>query len=108
MKIENESDTLRISELRDLDEDRVLELSRGIRRALRPDVRAIELDLSQVRSIDSDGADMLVAIHDGVNRMGFMPAWRVVNPVPGVRQFLELVRLHRLFEILPARNATAA
>ena len=108
MKIENESETLRISELRELDENRVLELSRGIRRALSPGVRAIEFDLSQVRSIDSDGADMLVAIHDGVNRLGYVPAWRVLNPAPAVRQFLELVRLHRLFEILPARSVTAA
>ena len=108
MKIQNDADTLRISELRDLDENRVLELSRALRRALRPDVQAIEFDLSQVRSIDSNGADMLVAIHDGVDRMGYQPAWRVLNPVPAVRQFLELVRLHRLFEILPARSLSAA
>ncbi len=105
MKTETYADTLRISDLHDLDEDRAADLVHAIRLALPAGIRAIEFDLSQVRSIDSDSVGMLAAVHDEVSRPGSVFTWRVLNPAPTVRQFLELVRLHRLFEITPPRSA---
>lgn len=103
MKIQTHSVTLRVSGLSELDEDRTDQLVSEICGALRPETRVIEVDLGQVRGIDSSGAGVLMALHSALNRTGAPFAWRVVNPAPAVRQFLELVRLHRLFEIFPPR-----
>ena len=44
--------------------------------------------------------DRLLAIQGTAPRADAF-AWRLVNPPPDVRQLLELVRLHRVFEITP-------
>lgn len=108
MKIVTYSDTLRVTDLCELDEDRTDELIHHIATALPPSVRVIEFDFSKLRAIDSAGARVLMAIHTALGRTGAAFAWRVLNPPPAVRQLLELVRLHRLFEIVPPRIRGAA
>lgn len=102
MKINVNTDTLRVSDLRDLREDQAGELAADIGAAVATGVHVVEFDLSQFRSVDSSVVDRLMAIHDAVARLGTL-VWRVVNPPPDVRQFLELMRLHRVFEITPPR-----
>ncbi len=102
MKIRVDTDTVRVSDLRELGEDQAGELAADIGAAVSGGARTVEFDLSQFRSIDCSVVDRLIAIHDAVSRAGAL-VWRVVNPPPDVRQLLELVRLHRVFEITPPR-----
>lgn len=102
MKIKVDTDTVRVSDLRELNEDQAGELAADIGAAVTGGVRAVEFDLSQFRAIDCSVVDRLLSIHDAVARVGNL-VWRLVNPPPDVRQLLELVRLHRVFEITPPR-----
>lgn len=102
MKIKVDSDTVRVSDLRELGDDQAGELAADIGAAVSRGIKAVEFDLSQFRAIDYGVVDRLLAIHDAVARAASL-VWRVVNPPPDVRQLLELVRLHRVFEITPPR-----
>jgi anti-anti-sigma regulatory factor len=102
MKIKLDTDTVRVSDLRELGEDQAGELAADIGAAVSGGARVVEFDLSQFRAIDCGAVDRLLAIHDNVSRVGAL-VWRLVNPPPDVRQLLELVRLHRVFEITPPR-----
>jgi anti-anti-sigma regulatory factor len=102
MKLKLDTDTVRISDLRDLGEDQAGDLAADIGAAVSSGAKVVEFDLSQFRTIDCGVVDRLMAIHDAVSRAGAL-IWRVVNPPPDVRQLLELVRLHRVFEITPPR-----
>ena len=52
--------------------------------------------------------DVLLALHEEFHLEDTPLAWRVQHPPPELRQLLELVRLHHLFEILPPRPAFAS
>lgn len=108
MKIETDSETLRVRDLSELDENRTEELIHEISTSLPSEVRVIEIDLAHVRMIDTAGVAVLMAIHAALSRVGLPLAWRLLNPAPPVRQLLELVRVHRLFEILPPRHVRTA
>lgn len=70
----------------------------GIRAALPPGCRRLDLDLSQTRFVDSSGLGTLIALHKTLRSNG--GELRVLYPTPGVIQILELTRLHGLFEIV--------
>jgi anti-anti-sigma regulatory factor len=106
MKITTESDTLRVSDLRELTEEQADEIIEGVSAALTPDISAISLDLTQLRGIDGDTANLLRSIQEEFAEVGGL-AWRVFNPPPEARQLFELVRLHHLFEINPPRASAA-
>lgn len=108
MRTELDGDVLRVTGLRQIDEPSRTELMERLGAALDGRVRLVEFDLADVRSLDSSGAGALVAARDIVMGAGIGCAWRLANPAPQVRQMLELVRLHRLFEIVPARGEEAA
>ncbi|HYC69616.1 MAG TPA: STAS domain-containing protein [Opitutaceae bacterium] len=107
MKIEGTPDGIRISGLRELDEHQAGEIIEGVRSALPPEPRVIEFDLSRVATIDAAGVGVLLEAHDAVTSLGAAPTWRLLHPAPPVRQLLELVRLHRVFEIVPPRGGAA-
>ena len=102
MKIKVDTDTVRVSELRELGEDQAGDLAADIGAAVSHGAKAVEFDFSQFRAIDCGVVDRLIAIRDAVSRAGEL-IWRIINPPPDVRQLLELVRLHRVFEITPPR-----
>lgn len=102
MKLKVDTDTVRISDLRELGDDQAGDLAADIGAAVSGGAKTVEFDLSQFRAIDCGVVDRLIAIRDAVSRAGDL-VWRVVNPPPDVRQLLELVRLHRVFEITPPR-----
>ena len=107
MKIQTDSDTVRVTELNEIDESRAGAIHDGVCAALPSAVRTIEIDLSNVRTMDSSGVGVLVAMYDTVSRRRAPVIWRLLNPAPHVRQLLELMRLHRIFEISPARGQEA-
>jgi len=104
MKITTESDTLRVSELRELTEEQADEIIEGVRAALTPDIAAVTVDLTQLRRVDGETAGWLRTIQEEFAATGGL-VWRVLNPPPEARQLFELVRLHHLFEINPPRAA---
>ncbi len=104
MKFVTESGILRVSDVRELDEESVDQIVEGIRAALGSETSVVTLDLTQLRGIDGNTAGLLRSIQEEFADAGGL-VWRVVNPPPEARQLFELVRLHHLFEINPPRSA---
>ena len=63
----------------------------------RPDIGDVTVDLSQVDFIDSSGMGSLLSIHRRLPET-HAPV-RLINVRPGVQSVLELVRLHRVFDL---------
>jgi anti-sigma B factor antagonist len=98
MKMQIQGDTLRISEVKELDVVHSNDFRNQARAALTAAQKNIEIDLSQTLLLDSCGLGTLISLHKTTsNRQG---AVRLLNPAPGVRQILELTRMHRIFEIV--------
>ena len=98
MKMQIQGDTLRISEVKELDVVHSNDLRNQARAALTAAQKNIEIDLSQTLLLDSCGLGTLISLHKTTSdRHG---AVRLLNPAPGVRQILELTRMHRIFEIV--------
>lgn len=98
MKIQSNGDTLRISDVKEINADNASRFREQASAALSNGERNIEVDFSETRFLDSSGLGALVALHKAAcNREG---ALRLVNPTPPVRQILELTRLHHVFEIV--------
>lgn len=102
MNIEQREHTLSIGGLRELtaanaESVRVLACA-----AVTPNLRTIEVDLSETTMMDSFGLGVITTLYKTAsegNRHG-SPAVRLLNPQPPVQQVLELTRLHHLFEIV--------
>ncbi|HWA26672.1 MAG TPA: STAS domain-containing protein [Lacunisphaera sp.] len=103
MKITSQDDTLRVSDLRELDERTAGELIPELRAALRPEHSTIEFDLTLLRACETETVDALLSIYDEFDREGASFGWRLLNPPSELRQLFELVRLHHFFEITPPR-----
>jgi anti-sigma B factor antagonist len=69
-----------------------------VRKALTPQVKILDVDLSETQFLDSSGLGALIALHKSLAAAdGKM---RVLHPTPTALQILELTRLHRVFEIV--------
>jgi anti-sigma B factor antagonist len=98
MKMQIEGETLRVSELKELGSGNSNDFRDQARAALTTEQRNIEVDLSETTFIDSCGLGALISLHKtACSRNGMV---RLLNPTPGVRQILELTRMHRIFEIV--------
>jgi anti-sigma B factor antagonist len=98
MKMQIQGDTLRISEVNELDVANSNELRNQACAALTEAQKNIEIDLSQTMLLDSCGLGTLISLHKTTsNRNGTV---RLLNPTSSVRQILELTRMHRIFEIV--------
>ena len=94
---------LSVSDLRELGEANAETFRREVCAAW-PDMppKAIEIDMSNTKSVDSCGLGALLAIHKWAhehNGNGGIPV-RLVNPRPPVQHIFEMTRLHRIFEIV--------
>ncbi len=97
MKIEIQDGTLAIREIKELGGSD--SLCQNIRSRLSAQLQGIEIDLTNTEFMDSGGLGDLIAVHRLVRRrVGQIPI-RLVNPSGPVGQYLELTRLHELFEI---------
>lgn len=104
MKITSNHDTVRVTDLRELNDLQAGELVHDLRSTLTSGHATIEFDLGQLRAIHCGTVDVLLAVYEELNRAGTSFTWRVLNPPPDLRQLFELVRLHHLFEITPPRT----
>jgi anti-sigma B factor antagonist len=107
MEIERRDGTLSITGLRELTNINSRAFRHNACAALSPELRAIEIDLSQTRSVDGSGVGALMKFYIAATEQGGGPvAVRLLNPAPPVQQMFELTRVHHLFEIIPP-DATA-
>lgn len=105
MKIQCTGDLLNISEVRELDAASSNSFRDEVRAALPPQLKTIEIDLSQTGFIDSCGLGALIAVHKTACSRNDAVAIRLLNPTPAVQQLFELTRMHRLFEIVKLQAA---
>src|SRR5438445_6827808 len=102
MDIQRHNGTLSVSAVRELTAANARALRHEVCARLEPELRLIEIDLSQSTVVDSCGLAALVSVFKEANEKNDNGgiAVRLLNPQPAVRQMLELTRLHHLFEIV--------
>jgi len=61
------------------------------------DIDDVRVDFSKVEFIDSSGVGALVSVHKRLAEKG--RAVTIVNPCPAVLSVIELLRLHRVFNL---------
>ena len=70
-----------------------------VRATLADHHRVVEVDLSEARTMDSEGVGALIAVHKRMReRDGTV---RLRQPTPFVAQLLQLLKLDRVLEIVP-------
>lgn len=101
MRIKKLERTVLIFDLPTLNARTAAALASQTRASLPAEVDAIEIDLSQTDSIDSQGLGILVALFRTLHhRLGRAVVFRLLDPAPPAQQLIELTRLHHLFEIV--------
>lgn len=68
--------------------------------AWRDSIEAVVVDFATVEFIDSSGVGALVSLHKRVAPKGSV--LRIEQPGPAVTSVIELLRLHRVFELVDA------
>ena len=104
MEIQRQNGVLSVRGLRHLNGDGAHALRDKLGALLTPEVDCIEIDLSQVASVDSRSVALLQLLYEAVkarSQNGGV-ALRLLDLQPPVRQMCELTRIHHLFEIVPA------
>lgn len=98
MKIFTTGQTLRVTDVAELNATIAAQLRDQVRAELKADTQSVELDLSDTKFVDSSGLGALIAIQKTLSaRNGSV---LIVNPTSTVVQILELTRLHRVLEIV--------
>ncbi|HVS52561.1 MAG TPA: STAS domain-containing protein [Opitutaceae bacterium] len=101
MKIEHEGNSLRVSEIAELNAVNASNFRDEVRAAMPAAPDSIEIDLSQTRFVDSSGLGALFALYKTANTGNGRErvTMRLLNPRPSIQQLFELTQLHQLFEI---------
>jgi anti-sigma B factor antagonist len=100
MKIQQQSDTLCIGEVKELGAASAQTFKEEVRAAMSGNLQTIEVDLSQTKFVDSCGLGALIAVYKTASGRNEGVTLRLVNPTPPVQQIIELTRMHRIFEIV--------
>jgi anti-anti-sigma factor len=103
MEINQQNGTLTVTGLSELNSANARAFRDAVSAALSPDLQTIEIDLSQMQSVDGAGLGALVLLYETANdlRSEGVVVMRLTNPSPPVLQMIELARLHHLFELTP-------
>ena len=109
MNIHRQNGTLIVSELDELNAANAGPLLAEICAALAPDLKHVEVDLSQIDFVDGHGIGALASLYLTAGRLqpGKTVSLRLLRPQPAVQQLLELTRMHHFFEIVPQNGAVA-
>lgn len=102
MEIYRTNGTLNIRGVGELSAANARSFRNAVCARLAPELKHIEIDLSQTRLVDSCGLGALISISKAANHRNRHRdvALRLVNPQPPVQQLFELTGMHRLFEIV--------
>lgn len=84
--------------------------SAGFRDSVQSELRlrhqSIEVDLSEIRFMDSHGLGVLIGLQNKLaKRKGGL---KVLNPAPQVQKIFDLTRVGRVFEIVPGAGRSPA
>ena len=91
--------TLQVTGLDRLSASNCQDFKQQVQPHLAPNVRVIEIDCTSLRFVDSDGLGTLIAIHKRLTaHAGHL---RLRQPLPVVRQVLQMLRFDEIFEITP-------
>src|SRR5205809_7915605 len=102
METHRSNGTLSVSDVRELSAANAGSFRDEVCALLAPEIKNIEIDLSQTSLVDSCGLGALVSVHNaakGHDRNGGV-RMRLLNPSPSVQQVLELTRLHQFFDMV--------
>jgi anti-sigma B factor antagonist len=102
MNIERQNGTLNITGLRELCATNARSFRKEISAALYPELKTIQIDLSQAGFVDSSGLGALVSLYKAANQGNHNGGVtvRLLHPPTPVQQVFELTRAHHLFEIV--------
>ncbi|MBX3746540.1 MAG: STAS domain-containing protein [Verrucomicrobiae bacterium] len=98
MQIDLANEVVRVGGLEALSGGSVPLFKEGVKSKLLPEHRVVEVDLSQVRLVDSEGLGALIAIRRLIAAQGGKV--RLLYPRPSVQQTFDLVQFERIFEIV--------
>ena len=97
MEFESTSERILVLGIKEVTSANAADVKDDIRRRIRPEHQALDIDMSEVRILDSSGLGTLIALHKVMCQQSGLV--RIMNPTPIVEQVLEMTRLHRLLEI---------
>lgn len=97
MDFESTSERILVLGIKELTSANAAAVKDDVRRCIRPGHLTLDIDMSNVRILDSSGLGTLIALHKCMCQQNGLV--RMMNPTPIVEQVLELTRLHRLLEI---------
>jgi len=98
MKVEQTGETLQVSGLKELGGYNASIFRQQVFAALKKNQKSIEVDLSEMTFVDSQGLGALLELHQTCDdRRGGV---RLRNPSPPVQQILEFTRMQHVFEIV--------
>ena len=97
MNFESTSERILVLGIKELTSANAAAVKDDVRRCIRPGHLTLDIDMSDVRILDSSGLGTLIALHKCMCQQNGLV--RIMNPTPIVEQVLELTRLHRLLEI---------
>lgn len=109
MEIQRQNGTLNVCGVRELSAANARTFRNEVCAHLAPELKQINIDLSQTGLVDSCGLGALVSLRKAANeqnRNGGVNV-RLLHPLPPVQQMFELTRIHQLFEIVPTQIAPA-
>lgn len=98
MRTLTQGDHLLVTQFKNLGADNAFLFREFVSAALTPEHRFVDVDLAESDYIDSEGLGALISAHKRVcARQGRV---RLLHARPMVRQFIELLRLQELFELV--------
>jgi anti-sigma B factor antagonist len=100
MKIHDNGEVLTVSNIKELAAGNSDSFREEVRAALPPQIKAIDIDLSDTDFVDSCGLGALISVYKLVNNSSGSIPVRLMNPAPSIQQIFELTRLHKIFEIV--------
>jgi anti-anti-sigma factor len=110
MEIEPEHGVVALKGMRELSAASIRAFREAAVVAAKSGLPIIEIDLSQVNSMDARSLGVLAAMYRLVSArapLGTAPV-RLLNPQPAVQQMLELAKMDLLFEIVTNPSSAAA
>jgi anti-anti-sigma factor len=99
MRIIRNGETIKVSEIEQLDNLSSPGFQSAIRASLPNAFRSIDIDLSRLGFIDCAGVGALIALRNSTRQRNAVATVRLLNPSPRARRMFQLTRIDKLFPI---------
>lgn len=98
MRTQTQGDTLTVTDFTELSADGGIRARDYIRQSLTGAHTTLDMDLSQVKFLDSHGISVLISLNKTMRQRGGKV--RLLHPHPSVFQILQLLSLGEVFDII--------